>query len=112
MLSRVVNWMIETKPIYGIMKLGAMNAMKSTTQKAGIDWDGHVRRMAATPEVGEAAADQHTPAAAFSYMRAEGAAARHTATRICTPGWGAWLHSKQHTPAGKPGETQLNTHTH
>lgn len=51
-LSRVVNWMIETKPIYGIMKLGAMNAMKSTTHKAGIDWDGHVRRMAATPEVG------------------------------------------------------------
>lgn len=50
-LSRVVNWMIETKPIYSVMKLGAMNAMKSTTQKAGIDWDGHVRRMAATPEV-------------------------------------------------------------
>jgi hypothetical protein len=25
--------------------------MKSTTQKAGIDWDGHVRRMQATPEV-------------------------------------------------------------
>lgn len=50
-LSRIVNWMIETKPIYGIMKLGAMNAMKSTTQKAGIDWDGHVRRMAATPEL-------------------------------------------------------------
>jgi hypothetical protein len=43
--------MIETKPIYSVMKMGAMNAMKSTTQKAGIDWDGHVRRMAATPEV-------------------------------------------------------------
>jgi hypothetical protein len=50
-LSRIVNWMIETKPIYSVMKMGAMNAMKSTTQKAGIDWDGHVRRMAATPEV-------------------------------------------------------------
>lgn len=43
--------MIETKPIYSVMKLGAMNAMKSTTQKAGIDWDGHVKRMADTPEV-------------------------------------------------------------
>jgi len=53
-LSRVVNWMIQTKPIYSVMKLGAMNAMKSTTQKAGIDWDGHVRRMAATPEVSTA----------------------------------------------------------
>lgn len=50
-LSRVVNWMIETKPIYSVMKMGAMNAMKGTTQKAGIDWDAHVRRMAATPEV-------------------------------------------------------------
>lgn len=50
-LSRIVNWMIETKPIYSVMKMGAMNAMKSTTRKAGIDWDGHVRRMAATPEV-------------------------------------------------------------
>jgi hypothetical protein len=55
-LSRIVNWMIETKPIYSVMKLGAMNAMKSTTQKAGIDWDGHVRRMAGTPEVGHTAA--------------------------------------------------------
>lgn len=50
-MSRIVNWMIETKPIYAVMKLGAKNAMKSTTQKAGIDWDGHVRRMEATPEV-------------------------------------------------------------
>ena len=59
--------MIETKPIYSVMKLGAMNAMKSTTQKAGIDWDGHVRRMAATPEVGPArssriASAQHSTA--------------------------------------------------
>lgn len=63
-LSRIVNWMIETKPIYSVMKMGAMNAMKSTTQKAGIDWDGHVRRMAATPEVSRArhGMAQHDPA--------------------------------------------------
>jgi hypothetical protein len=51
MLSSVVNWMIATKPIYGLMKAGAMGAMKSTTQKAGIDWDGHVRRMQGLQEV-------------------------------------------------------------
>ncbi|KAF6254312.1 S-adenosyl-L-methionine-dependent methyltransferase [Scenedesmus sp. NREL 46B-D3] len=50
-LSKVVNWMINTKPIFGVMRLGAKNAMKSTTSKAGIDWDGHVRKMQQTAEL-------------------------------------------------------------
>lgn len=55
LMSRVVNWMINTKPIFEVMKLGAKNAMKSTTLKAGIDWDGHVRKMQQTAEVRGAA---------------------------------------------------------
>jgi hypothetical protein len=51
LMSKVVNWMIDTKPIFAVMKFGAKNAMKSTTLKAGIDWDGHVRKMQQTPEV-------------------------------------------------------------
>jgi hypothetical protein len=50
-MSKVVNWMIDTKPIFAVMKFGAKNAMKSTTMKAGIDWDGHVRKMQQTAEV-------------------------------------------------------------
>jgi hypothetical protein len=51
LMSKVVNWMIDTKPIFAVMKFGAKNAMKSTTLKAGIDWDGHVRKMQQTAEV-------------------------------------------------------------
>lgn len=51
LLSRVVNWMIDSKPIFGLMKLGAKNAMKQTTQRAGMDWDAHVERMRRTAEV-------------------------------------------------------------
>jgi hypothetical protein len=52
LMSKVVNWMINTKPIFEVMKFGAKNAMKSTTLKAGIDWDGHVQKMQQTAEVG------------------------------------------------------------
>eukprot|EP00775_Hariotina_reticulata_P012315 gene12315-12451_t len=57
LLSGVVNWMINTKPIFAVMKLGAKNAMKSTTQKAGIDWDGHVRNMQQISELQQLACD-------------------------------------------------------
>lgn len=50
-MSKVVNWMINTKPIFAVMKFGAKNAMKSTTLKAGIDWDGHVQKMQQTAEL-------------------------------------------------------------
>eukprot|EP00879_Flechtneria_rotunda_P013834 GHRR01014448.1.p1 GENE.GHRR01014448.1~~GHRR01014448.1.p1 ORF type:complete len:205 (+),score=45.22 GHRR01014448.1:179-793(+) len=45
LLSAAVNWMINTKPIFEVMKLGAKSTMKSTVKKAGIDWDDHVRSM-------------------------------------------------------------------
>lgn len=51
-MSKVVNWMINTKPIFAVMKLGAKSAMKSTTLKAGIDWDAHVRKMQQQEQVG------------------------------------------------------------
>lgn len=97
-LSRVVNWMIETKPIYGIMKLGAMNAMKSTTQKAGIDWDGHVRRMAATPEVGVQQQQQWQQPQQQHETRT--LLQQYSVTSVTSGlgeqlGWGAWPHSKQ-----------------
>ncbi|KAF8064673.1 hypothetical protein HT031_003475 [Scenedesmus sp. PABB004] len=50
-LSRVVNWMINTKPIFEVFKLGAKGAMKSTTRAAGLDWDAHVAAMARDPEL-------------------------------------------------------------
>eukprot|EP00882_Tetradesmus_deserticola_P026936 GHRQ01029759.1.p1 GENE.GHRQ01029759.1~~GHRQ01029759.1.p1 ORF type:complete len:136 (+),score=25.94 GHRQ01029759.1:815-1222(+) len=60
MLSKVVNWMISTKPVFNVMKLGAKNAMKSTTLKAGIDWDGHVRKMQQTAEASAGPSDHAT----------------------------------------------------
>lgn len=50
--SRVVNFAINSPPIYGVMKLLAKQAMKGSAESRGISWDRHVRQMAATAEVG------------------------------------------------------------
>lgn len=54
LLSRIVNWMIRTPPIFGAMKFFAKQAMVSTAEKAGIDWTAHVQRMQQEAEVGTA----------------------------------------------------------
>jgi hypothetical protein len=51
LMSKVVNWMIHTKPVFGVMKLGAKAVMKRTSRKAGVDWDAHARQMQQTAEV-------------------------------------------------------------
>jgi hypothetical protein len=76
-MSRVVNWMINTKPIFEVMKFGAKNAMKSTTLKAGIDWDGHVREMQQKAEVkagpaGDSCTSKHKAAVQLVYSSTDG----------------------------------------
>jgi hypothetical protein len=47
--------MINTPAIYGVMKFFAKQAMKSTAEKAGINWTNHVRQMQQEPEVRQSA---------------------------------------------------------
>ncbi|KAJ9509734.1 hypothetical protein QJQ45_011268 [Haematococcus lacustris] len=51
LLSRLVNWMISTKPLYAIMKVLAKQAMKSSAEGRGVGWEQHVQRLAADPQL-------------------------------------------------------------
>lgn len=52
LLSQLVNFLINTPPIWAVMKYFAKNAMKSTATKKGVDWDAYARGvLAAEPEV-------------------------------------------------------------
>ncbi|KXZ45183.1 hypothetical protein GPECTOR_57g473 [Gonium pectorale] len=44
-LSKVVNWAINTPPLYGAMKVLAKQAMKNSAESRGVRWDSHVREM-------------------------------------------------------------------
>ncbi|PNW85911.1 hypothetical protein CHLRE_03g200350v5 [Chlamydomonas reinhardtii] len=44
-LSRVVNWAIDTPALYGAMKVLAKNAMKNSAESRGVKWDAHVKEM-------------------------------------------------------------------
>ncbi|GFR40615.1 hypothetical protein Agub_g1196 [Astrephomene gubernaculifera] len=44
-LSRVVNWAIGNPALYGVMKVFAKKAMKSSAESRGILWDAHVADM-------------------------------------------------------------------
>lgn len=50
-LSRVVNWAIDTPPLYGAMKVLAKKAMKSSAEGRGVRWDSLVREMAELKEL-------------------------------------------------------------
>lgn len=51
LLSRAVNWMIASKPIFGVMKAAAKAVMKRASRRAGMDWDAHAQQMQQTAEV-------------------------------------------------------------
>lgn len=52
LLSKFVNFLINTPPLYSMMKVLAKQAMKNSAESRGISWDGHVQRMKQTAEVG------------------------------------------------------------
>ncbi|GLC37056.1 hypothetical protein PLESTB_001396400 [Pleodorina starrii] len=45
LLSKVVNWAIDTPPLYGAMKVLAKQAMKNSAESRGVRWDGYVQEM-------------------------------------------------------------------
>jgi hypothetical protein len=47
LVSRFVNLLINTPPIWAVMKYFAKAAIKNTAQKRGIDWDGYARSILA-----------------------------------------------------------------
>ncbi|WIA18673.1 hypothetical protein OEZ85_003377 [Tetradesmus obliquus] len=51
LLSRAVNWMIASKPIFGVMKAAAKAVMKRASRRAGMDWDAHAQQMQQTAEL-------------------------------------------------------------
>lgn len=52
LLSRVANWMTSTPWIYDILKIFARRQIISLAVSKGVDWEGHVKQMEATSEVG------------------------------------------------------------
>ena len=51
LLSRFVNFLINTPPLYAVMKLLAKQAMVNSAESRGISWSGHVKQMQQTAEL-------------------------------------------------------------
>lgn len=50
-MSKIVNWLINTPPLYALMKIMAKQAMKNSAESRGISWDNYVRTMERNEEV-------------------------------------------------------------
>lgn len=51
MLSKLVNMAIQSKPLYGVMKMMAKKTMRDTAEGRGIPWEGNIRDLTAQLEV-------------------------------------------------------------
>lgn len=51
-LSQLVNVMINTPPLWEVMKFFAKQAIKNTARSKGIDWEGYSCSIINNPEVG------------------------------------------------------------
>jgi hypothetical protein len=47
-----VNLLINTPPLWAVMKYFAKSAMKSTAKSKGVDWDAYKQAILDNPEVG------------------------------------------------------------
>ncbi|GBF89538.1 methyltransferase [Raphidocelis subcapitata] len=62
LMSQLVNFLINTPPIWEVMKYFAKRAMKGTAAKKGVDWDAYTRGLlAAEPELEALRARFSTP---------------------------------------------------
>jgi len=50
-LSKFVNLLINTPPVYAVMKVLAKQAIMSGAEKRGVDWSNNVQRLLAKPEL-------------------------------------------------------------
>ncbi|KAF5825902.1 S-adenosyl-L-methionine-dependent methyltransferase [Dunaliella salina] len=51
LLSKFVNFLINTKPLYAVMKVLAKRALKSSAEERGVSWDGHAKRLMSDAEL-------------------------------------------------------------
>ncbi|GIL47872.1 hypothetical protein Vafri_4507 [Volvox africanus] len=51
LVSKVVNWAIDTPPLYNSMKFFAKQAMKTSAESRGVSWDRHVAEMEKRKEI-------------------------------------------------------------
>ena len=51
LLSKLVNVLINTPPVWEVMKYFAKAAIKNTARRKGVDWEGYARQLLSDQEV-------------------------------------------------------------
>ncbi|GLI69629.1 hypothetical protein VaNZ11_014296 [Volvox africanus] len=64
-LSKVVNWAIDTPPLYNTMKFFAKLAMKNSAESRGVRWDGHVAELEKRKEIEVIKSEIENPALSY-----------------------------------------------